>query len=64
MVNKSIRFGSAESRSFNTRCGFCNLTNTRNLDIPEARINNAGFLNPGNTDGGKRRIAGTLRFVF
>ena len=43
---------------------FFNLTNTRNFGIPEARINNAGFLNQWNTDGGNRRITFTLRYVF
>mgnify|MGYP000961369157 CR=1 FL=1 len=62
-VNKNIRMRK-ESQMLNLRFDFYNLTNTRNFGIPEARINNAGFLNQWNTDGGNRRITGTLRFVF
>lgn len=63
-INKSIKLGFAESHAMNVRFDFYNLTNTRNFGIPEARINNAGFLNQWNTDGGKRRVVFTLRYVF
>jgi outer membrane receptor protein involved in Fe transport len=63
-VNKGVKLGFAETHSINVRCDFFNISNTRNFGIPEARINNAGFLNQWNTDGGKRRIVFTLRYVF
>ena len=63
-LNKNIKLGFAEGHAFNVRFDFYNLSNTRNFGIPEARINNAGFLNQWNTDGGKRRITFTLRYVF
>ena len=62
-INKSIKLP-WESHMFNMRFDFYNLTNTRNFGIPEARINNAGFLNQWNTDGGNRRVTFTLRYVF
>ena len=62
-VNKSIKMP-WESHMFNLRFDFYNLTNTRNFGIPEARINNAGFMNQWNTDGGNRRVTFTLRYVF
>jgi hypothetical protein len=62
-VNKTIRMP-FEHHQFNLRFDFFNLTNTRNFGIPEARINNAGFMNQWNTDGGNRRITFTLRYVF
>ncbi len=46
------------------RADFFNFTNTRNFGIPEARVNNAGFANQWGTDGGNRRIFGSLKFVF
>ncbi len=63
-INKSVKLGFAEGHAFNVRFDFFNLSNTRNFGVPEARINNAGFLNQWNTDGGKRRIVFTLRYVF
>ena len=63
-VNKTIKLGYLEGHMMNVRFDFYNLTNTRNFGIPEARINNAGFLNQWNTDGGNRRIVATLRYVF
>ncbi|MCC6538920.1 MAG: TonB-dependent receptor [Bryobacterales bacterium] len=63
-INKNIKLGFAEGHAFNVRFDFYNLSNTRNFGIPEARINNAGFLNQWNTDGGRRRVTFTLRYVF
>ncbi|MBM3794791.1 MAG: hypothetical protein FJW31_12140 [Acidobacteria bacterium] len=63
-INKNIKLGFAEGHAFNVRFDFYNLSNTRNFGIPEARINNAGFLNQWNTEGGRRRVTFTLRYVF
>ena len=63
-INKRVKLTFAEGHAFNVRFDFFDLTNTRNFGIPEARINNAGFLNQWNTDGGKRRVVFTLRYVF
>lgn len=62
-INKSVKLP-WESHMFNLRFDFYNLTNSRDFGIPEARINNAGFMNQWNTNGGNRRITGTLRYVF
>jgi hypothetical protein len=53
-----------EGHALNFRFEFYNLTNTRNFGIPEARINNPGFANQWNTDGGNRRIVMGARYVF
>lgn len=63
-INKSIKLGFAEDHAFNLRFDFYNLTNSRDFGIPEARINNGGFLNQWNTNGGRRRVTFTLRYVF
>jgi hypothetical protein len=63
-VMKSFRMPYLDGHSLNFRGDFFNLTNSRNFGIPEARINNAGFLNQWNTDGGNRRIVFTLRYAF
>ncbi|MBI2686187.1 MAG: TonB-dependent receptor [Acidobacteria bacterium] len=63
-VMKTFKMPYAEGHALNFRGDFFNLTNTRNFGIPEARINNAGFLNQWNTDGGNRRIVFTLRYAF
>jgi len=61
-VLKSTRI--SESHQIQFRADFFNLTNTRSFGIPEARINNAGFANQSNTNGGIRRIFLSLRYVF
>lgn len=63
-IMKSFRMPYLDGHSLNFRGDFFNLTNSRNFGIPEARINNAGFLNQWNTDGGNRRIVFTLRYAF
>ena len=63
-VMKTFKMPYSEGHTMNFRGDFFNLTNSRNLGIPEARISNAGFLNQWNTDGGKRRIVFTLRYAF
>ena len=63
-IMKTFKMPYAEGHTINFRGDFFNLTNTRNFGIPEARINNAGFLNQWNTDGGNRRIVFTLRYAF
>jgi hypothetical protein len=54
----------SESNLIQFRLEMFNMTNTRNFGIPEARINNTGFANEGNTDGGNRRIFFSLRYMF
>ena len=63
-IMKSFKMPYLEGHALNIRGDFFNLTNSRNFGIPEARINNAGFLNQWNTDGGNRRIVFTLRYAF
>ena len=63
-IMKAFKLPYSDSHTINFRGDFFNLTNTRNFGIPEARINNAGFLNQWNTDGGNRRIVFTLRYAF
>jgi hypothetical protein len=53
-----------ESHQLQFRADFFNATNTRNLGIPEGRVNAAGFLDDTTTDGGNRRIFLSLRYVF
>lgn len=62
-VNKSWRLWN-EASAMNFRAEFYNLTNTRDFGIPNAFVNNAGFANQWNTEGGKRRIVLGLRMVF
>jgi len=62
-VNKNWKLWN-ESSAMNFRAEFYNLTNTRDFGIPNAFVNNAGFGNQWNTDGGKRRIVLGLRMVF
>lgn len=62
-VNKNWKLWN-ESSAMNFRAEFYNLTNTRDFGIPNAFVNNAGFANQWNTDGGKRRIVLGLRMVF
>jgi hypothetical protein len=62
-VNKAWRLWN-ETSKMNFRAEFYNLTNTRDFGIPNAFVNNAGFANQWNTDGGKRRIVLGLRMVF
>jgi len=63
-IMKSFKMPYLENHALKIRGDFFNLTNSRNFGIPEARINNAGFLNQWNTDGGNRRIVFTLRYAF
>lgn len=53
-----------ESHQLQFRADLFNATNTRNLGIPEGRINAAGFLDDTTTDGGNRRIFLSLRYAF
>jgi hypothetical protein len=62
-VNKNWRLWN-ETSAMNFRAEFYNLTNTRDFGIPNAFINNAGFANQWNTNGGNRRIVLGLRMVF
>jgi hypothetical protein len=62
-VSKTTRLF-AEQHKLQFRVDFFNLTNTRNLGIPEARITNPGFLDGGSTDGGSRRIFFGLKYSF
>ncbi len=61
-VMKSVRI--AESHQLQFRADFFNLSNTRNFGIPEARVNNPGFANQWGTDGDKRRIFVSLKYLF
>jgi hypothetical protein len=63
VVNKRVRMP-FEGHALNFRFEFYNLTNTRDFGIPEARINNPGFANQWNTNGGNRRIVMGARYVF
>lgn len=63
-IMKSIKLGYAENHNLSFRGDFYNISNTRDFGIPEARINNAGFMNQWNTNGGRRRIVFTLRYAF
>jgi hypothetical protein len=53
-----------ENHRLQIRSEFFNISNTRNFGIPEARVNNAGFGNQWNTDGGNRRVVMGLRYTF
>jgi hypothetical protein len=53
-----------EGHSLQFAMDFMNMTNTRNFGIPESRINNVGFADQWNTDGGSRRIFFSLRYSF
>ena len=53
-----------ESHQLQFRADLFNATNTRNLGIPEGRVNAAGFLDDTTTDGGNRRIFLSLRYLF
>ncbi len=53
-----------EGQRLQLRVEMYNMTNTRNYGIPEARINNTGFADQKNTDGGNRRIFFALRYTF
>jgi hypothetical protein len=54
----------SERHNLQFRADFFNFTNTRNFGIPEARINNPGFLDEKSTDGGNRRIFLGLKYAF
>jgi hypothetical protein len=60
VVNKKFRMP-FESHVLNLRAEFYNLANSRDFGIPEARVNNPGFANQWNTNGGNRRIVMLLR---
>jgi hypothetical protein len=61
-ILKSTRV--SESHNLQFRVDMFNMTNTRNFGIPEARVNNTGFLNQWGTDGGNRRVFFSLRYAF
>jgi hypothetical protein len=61
-ILKSMRI--TESQHLQFRADIFNLSNTRNFGIPDASANSNGFLNQWGTDGGNRRIFGSLRYVF
>jgi hypothetical protein len=61
-IGKNFRLW--ENHRLQVRFDFFNLTNTRNWGVPDGRINSAGFLVEGATDGGNRRIVGALRYTF
>lgn len=62
-VKKAIRLP-FEGHTFDFRCDFYNLTNTRDYGIPTAAVNSPGFANEGVTNGGRRRIQFGLRYAF
>jgi outer membrane receptor protein involved in Fe transport len=57
-------FKVSESNTLMFRSEFYNSGNTRDYGIPEARVNNPGFAQQGNTNGGNRRIVFLLRYMF
>jgi len=61
-VLKNIKV--SESNTLQVRADFFNATNTRNFGIPEARVNNTGWGNQWNTNGGNRRVVFLLRYMF
>jgi len=61
-ILKSMRI--TENHQLQFRADIFNLSNTRNFGIPDASANSNGFLNQWGTDGGNRRIFGSLRYVF
>lgn len=63
-IKKTFAMPYSEGHTFDVRFDFYNLTNTRDFGIPTAFVNNAGFGNQWNTNGGKRRITFQLRYAF
>jgi len=61
-ILKSVRIKETQQLQF--RADLFNLSNTRNFGIPDSSANSNGFLNQWGTDGGNRRIFGSVRYVF
>ena len=61
-IMKNTRF--ANGQNVQIQIEMFNATNTRNLGIPDGRINSANFLNQWATNGGSRRIWVAVRYLF
>jgi hypothetical protein len=61
-IVRNTRFANGHNIQF--RVDMFNATTTRNLGIPDGRINSANFLNQRSVNGGSRRVWAALRYVF